>query len=157
MYDRDFLIWIYNRLINVHGENEHVDYMHKLRAVIKATPGDQLTPNAETANSLDEMLEELERVESMEDLRPINADPRPSTGGDYGKCLNIQKSIENHELCRVVPGKNAVIIQMFEVPSEDGETAKIQHFVSIEMKDEEMYPHLLLEAKQYLARLHSDV
>jgi hypothetical protein len=39
--DKEFLQWIHDRLINVHGENEHFDYMHKLRAVIDRTPPDQ--------------------------------------------------------------------------------------------------------------------
>lgn len=34
--DKEFLQWIYDRLLNVHGENKHYDYMHRLRAIIKA-------------------------------------------------------------------------------------------------------------------------
>ena len=60
MYDRNFLIWIYSRLANVHKENEHMDYMSKLRAIIKATPADQLTPNVGPANSISELIKELE-------------------------------------------------------------------------------------------------
>ena len=45
MYDKEFLIWIHQRLSAVHGENELVDYMHKLRCIITAIPADQLTPN----------------------------------------------------------------------------------------------------------------
>ena len=51
MKDRDFLIWIHERLEHVHGENPLVDYMHKLRAIIYATDEDQLTPNCILANS----------------------------------------------------------------------------------------------------------
>ena len=57
MNDRDFLIWLHARLTDVHGENPHMDYMHKLRAIIKATPADQLTPNAGTSNNLAALLE----------------------------------------------------------------------------------------------------
>lgn len=33
MTNREFLEWIYARLVKVHGENELVDYMHKLKSV----------------------------------------------------------------------------------------------------------------------------
>jgi hypothetical protein len=36
--DRDFLIWLYDRLENIHGENPTVDYMMKLRSIIDRTP-----------------------------------------------------------------------------------------------------------------------
>jgi len=45
MKDKEFLIWLHERLMNVHGEDIYVDYMHKLRAIISATPDDQETPN----------------------------------------------------------------------------------------------------------------
>jgi hypothetical protein len=32
--DSEFLEWIHGRLVHVHNENELLDYMHKLRAVI---------------------------------------------------------------------------------------------------------------------------
>jgi len=59
MKDREFLIWLHERLTDVHGENSHVDYMHKLRAIIKATPKDQLTPNMGTGNNLSELLRDM--------------------------------------------------------------------------------------------------
>lgn len=51
MPDREFLIWLHERLKLVHGESELKDYMHKLRAIICATPPDQLTPNVACTNS----------------------------------------------------------------------------------------------------------
>jgi hypothetical protein len=45
MSDKEFLQWIHDRLHHIHGESIHVDYMHKLRAVINATDEDQKTPN----------------------------------------------------------------------------------------------------------------
>lgn len=59
MNDRDFLMWIHERLEHVHGENSLYDYMHKLRAIIKATPKDRITPNVASCNSLEELREEL--------------------------------------------------------------------------------------------------
>lgn len=56
MSDRDFLCWIHERLEHVHGEKPIVDYMHKLRAVIEATPPDRISANTgEGKNSLDEL------------------------------------------------------------------------------------------------------
>jgi len=34
MTDLDFLGWIYERLVNVHGESPNRDYMHRLRRII---------------------------------------------------------------------------------------------------------------------------
>lgn len=45
MGDRDFLIWIRDRLIHQHGENENVDYMHKLTSIINDYDSNKLTPN----------------------------------------------------------------------------------------------------------------
>jgi len=45
MKDKEFLTWIHDRLAFVHKENINYDYMHKLRAIIKATPQEQYTPN----------------------------------------------------------------------------------------------------------------
>ena len=45
MNDKEFLKWIHERLIEVHGENRNVDYMHKLRSVIESTPEGKITPN----------------------------------------------------------------------------------------------------------------
>lgn len=59
MKDRDFLIWLHRRLTEVHGESEIVDYMHKLRAIIKSTDKNKVTPNSGTGNSLDAMLKEI--------------------------------------------------------------------------------------------------
>jgi hypothetical protein len=45
MFDKAFLIWLHNRLHKVHGENLNVDYMYKLRAIIRSIPDNQITPN----------------------------------------------------------------------------------------------------------------
>lgn len=59
MNDREFLIWLHARLEHKHGENPQVDYMHKLRAIIRATPIDKYTPNVGNCNSLEELEKEL--------------------------------------------------------------------------------------------------
>lgn len=59
MNDREFLMWIHERLEHVHGEDRLVDYMHKLRAIIASTPVDIITPNIIKANSLGSLKEYL--------------------------------------------------------------------------------------------------
>ncbi len=54
MKDRDFLIWLHARLTDVYKERPTFDYMHKLRAIIKNTPKDKVTPNMGTNNSFEE-------------------------------------------------------------------------------------------------------
>jgi hypothetical protein len=53
MNDKLFLIWIHARLEKTHGEDPLKDYMHKLRAIINATPDDRITPNMDTGNGID--------------------------------------------------------------------------------------------------------
>ena len=60
MNDRDFLMWLHERLTEHHGESAIFDYMHKLRAIIRNTPADKVTPNMASCNSLDELRKELE-------------------------------------------------------------------------------------------------
>jgi len=45
MNDKEFLQWLYERLRYVHKENINVDYMHKLKAIVRSTDPKKLTPN----------------------------------------------------------------------------------------------------------------
>lgn len=54
MKDREYLMWLHERLEHVHGESPLVDYMHKLRAIIRATPEKRETPNCDSCNGLEE-------------------------------------------------------------------------------------------------------
>lgn len=45
MSDREFLMWLHERLVGVYGEDRLLDFMHKLRCIIVATPPDRVTPN----------------------------------------------------------------------------------------------------------------
>jgi hypothetical protein len=59
--DRSFLSWIHARLCLVHGENELVDYMHRLRCIVVATPPGQRTPNdGRGGNSQADLTKEIE-------------------------------------------------------------------------------------------------
>jgi hypothetical protein len=59
MKDKEFLKWIHDRLVNVHGENIDTDYMYKLRAIIYNTDERDFS-----INSLS--FEEDEEVRDME-------------------------------------------------------------------------------------------
>jgi len=48
MKDKEFLQWIHDRLRFVYGENQHVDYMIKLKSIIRSTEKDKITPNVIT-------------------------------------------------------------------------------------------------------------
>lgn len=63
--DREFLIWIHDRLVHVYGENELYGYMHKLRSIIATTPASQTTPNVDSCNSMKELLEKLKEGDDM--------------------------------------------------------------------------------------------
>lgn len=45
MKDRDFLMWLYQRMINIYKEDPLIDYMWKLRSIINSTDKNQYTPN----------------------------------------------------------------------------------------------------------------
>lgn len=45
MTDKEFLSWLTDRLVNVYGESENVDFVTKLRAIAHALPDAQATPN----------------------------------------------------------------------------------------------------------------
>jgi hypothetical protein len=47
MRDKDFLIWLHDRLEFTHHESYNVDFMYKLRAIINSTPEDKITPNCD--------------------------------------------------------------------------------------------------------------
>jgi hypothetical protein len=42
--DRDFLIWLYERLEKVYGEKPSYGFMRKLYVIIESTSADKVTP-----------------------------------------------------------------------------------------------------------------
>lgn len=57
MKDRDFLVWLYKRLTIVHKERPTLDYMCKLRAIIKNTPKDRMSQNIDTDSPFEDLTE----------------------------------------------------------------------------------------------------
>ena len=39
--DRDFLLWLHDRIVNVYGEDEDMDFMWALRSIIARMPPDR--------------------------------------------------------------------------------------------------------------------
>lgn len=60
--DREFLIWLHERLEHVHGENDLVDYMHFLRKIIRGTPADKRTIQP-FSNSLEDLKKQLANID----------------------------------------------------------------------------------------------
>ena len=59
MSDREFLMWLHERLEHIHKESPCVGYMHKLRAIIKATDPFTVTKNLGSRNSLEALKADL--------------------------------------------------------------------------------------------------
>lgn len=55
MSDRDFLIWLHNRLTSVYEEDELYDYMHRFRAIIKSIPKNQISRASDGENGIEEL------------------------------------------------------------------------------------------------------
>lgn len=53
--DREFLMWLHERLEHTHGDHPRCDFMHKLRAIIQTTDKNQITRNTGSFNDLDEL------------------------------------------------------------------------------------------------------
>jgi hypothetical protein len=73
MKDRDFLCWLHARLAGIHGEWELVDYMHKLRCIVAATPGSQVTPNDGRGGNSQADLEKIISGQSVPKSHPLES------------------------------------------------------------------------------------
>lgn len=63
MSDREFLMWLHERLEHVHGEKPLVGYMHHLRAIIRGIPKDKETRQHDCLNDLDDLKRVFEEDE----------------------------------------------------------------------------------------------
>lgn len=63
--DRQFLIWIHERLVEQYGESPYMDYMHKLRAIITSIPEEQETPqDGRGGNDIRELHSKLGKLQT---------------------------------------------------------------------------------------------
>ncbi len=65
MKDREFLIWLHERLVKVHCESKYVDYMHRLREVIHDMPKDKDSRGPVVtmrSNVVQKEIEDMERI-----------------------------------------------------------------------------------------------
>ena len=76
MRDREFLIWLHTRLEHVHHERPIVDYMHKLRSIIRNIPEDQDSPNLDIFNSMEQLEKSLKDSTYQPAKPPIGLPPR---------------------------------------------------------------------------------
>lgn len=60
--DREVLIFLHERLVHHYGENELTDYLHRLRAIILATPKNERV-DGPILNSMDDLRREIEKEE----------------------------------------------------------------------------------------------
>lgn len=44
MKDKEFLVWLHERIIHQYGESSNVDFLYKLRGIIKGTDKDKTSP-----------------------------------------------------------------------------------------------------------------
>lgn len=63
MKDREFLIWLADRLVIVYKESEHLDFVHKLSSIILAMDPEKETPNTRS-------YAELEYLEETKSTKP---------------------------------------------------------------------------------------
>jgi len=55
--DIKHLQWIYDRMVNVHGENENYDYMIKFKEIIEQQKKYTLIPNSKTSRTQSDMVD----------------------------------------------------------------------------------------------------
>ena len=59
MIDRDYLIWLHERMEHVYKEDRCLDFMRKLRCIISEYPAGKNTPNDTRGLDSMEMLKDL--------------------------------------------------------------------------------------------------
>lgn len=98
--DRDFLMWIHDRLHHVYGENELIDYMHRLRAIIEYTPAHASHRcNSFACNGMDELKKALinKQKKQEEDERPPTEQELRDAG--MSKCEQCNELAWDGRIC----------------------------------------------------------
>lgn len=71
MNDKEFLMWVYERLVHVHGENPNSDYMHRFQRIIKSMEKESAIMENATAGN-DKINRAVgENAESREQANPV--------------------------------------------------------------------------------------
>lgn len=52
MYDREFLMWLTDRLVKVYKEDEYIDFVGKLASIARATDPKKITPNMRSYSTM---------------------------------------------------------------------------------------------------------
>ena len=68
MGDRDFLIWLHQRFVKVHGESPLADYMHSLRMIIASTDKNVRHIGVSSMISMD-VLNEINKLDEIDKWR----------------------------------------------------------------------------------------
>ena len=105
MKNREFLMWLHERLVHVHGENEMYDYMHKLRTIIADTPAWKETQNV-AQPKLEELKKRLERQdkEREEDERPPTKEELENAG--LSRCEQCGETAWDGRICHACGAKD---------------------------------------------------
>lgn len=114
MNDKQFLIWLHERLVRVHSESLYIDYMHKLRAIIDATPRDQETPNdSSKTNPIEFYVSNLIQDNQVVIFSEI--------------CAHCGKHIFSSNLCKSATGHRPSGIIVKNIGSQGGDHANNQN------------------------------
>lgn len=106
MKDREFLMWLHERLEHVHKENPLFDYMHKLRAIIYSIPEYHDSSLHRGQNSLDELkksliaLDEFNKPQSKEDTE------KELREAGFSRCENCDELAWDGRICHACGAKN---------------------------------------------------
>lgn len=94
MTDREFLIWLHQRLVKVYGESEFMDHMHFLREIIHATDKDKRSIGEVVTMDSSIVLKEIDKLEGKaenDDRYAKKLEVQLRRGARNHKPLNIQR------------------------------------------------------------------
>ena len=94
MKDKDFLAWMYARLVHVYNEDSNVDYMRRFKAIINATD-----INTNISKTLDKQKQDLEivKIQNMSHMDMCKLWRKAPSGHPYfDMTLSYFKVFEDH-------------------------------------------------------------
>ena len=105
MKDREFLIWLHERLEHVHHENPLVGYMHKLRAIIYSTPEFHDTSSFRGQNSLEELKKTLITLDKSSEPSIEKTEEELREAG-FENCEQCDELAWDGRICHACGAKN---------------------------------------------------